>query len=153
VYATAFLVVPRTASSPVVAALTGTTFIALAVAALPALLRLLRPVLFTVTTGRTPAAGTNLPTGARSVAPVTYARVAPVLHGAGPMPARLSAPGSGARPVPRAIPASRGPGESGRALRSAQLALPAADLRARTERPGRDEPTPVRRPPEEEPHQ
>jgi len=156
VYATAFLIVPRTASSPVVAALTGTTFIALAVAALPALLRLLRPVLFTVTTGRAAAAaGTTLPTGARTVAPVTYARVAPVLHGSGPMPARLSAPGSGARSVPRPVPTPRRlPDGGGRALRSAQLELPAADIRVRTEHLGRDdEQTPVRRPQGEDPHQ
>jgi hypothetical protein len=154
VYATAFLVVPRIEGSPVVTALTGTTFIALAVAALPALLRLLRPVLFTVTAGRAPAAtGSSLPTGARTVAPATYARGAPVLHGAGAPPARLPAAVSGARPAPRMVPPPRRPtGAGGRLVRSAPLELPASEIVSRVDRsPHPGEAPPARRPSGEEP--
>jgi hypothetical protein len=121
---------------------------------LPALLRLLRPVLFTMTIGRTAAAtDTNLPTGARTVAPVTYSRGAPVLHGSGPVPARLSPAGSGARPPARMLPTPRRPlGAGGRTLRSPQLELPAVEIMTRTDRQARNaQPSPARRPPGEDP--
>jgi hypothetical protein len=152
IYATAFMVVPRTEGSPVVAALTGTTFLALAVAALPALLRVLRPVVFTMTAGQgsTPS-GTSVPTGARSVTPVTYSRGAPVLHGAGPMPARLSPPGSGARTQARMLAAPLRPtGAGGARARPAQLELPTGDVLSPPNPPTDGEPSPARRPPGED---
>ncbi|MGK5110944.1 hypothetical protein [Geodermatophilus sp. CPCC 205506] len=74
VYAAAFLT-PLPEDSPLVAALTGTTFLLLAIAALPVMLRVLRPMVRTVAaSSRVRAAGAHgLPTGARAVAPVTVA--------------------------------------------------------------------------------
>jgi hypothetical protein len=111
IYASAFLLVPDPGRSPVVAALVGTTFLGLAIAALPALLRLLQPVVSAATSGgRQPVVGTTLPTGARAVAPVTLARGAAVRPGAVAVATRLPAGGSpGARTAPRAVTAAQAP--------------------------------------------
>jgi type IV secretion system protein TrbL len=85
IYATAFLVAPDPDASPVIAALTGLTFLALALAALPALLRVLKPVLTAATSERrgAHAAGRRPPSGALAVAPATLAVSAQVLRGSG----------------------------------------------------------------------
>ncbi|WP_158544828.1 hypothetical protein [Blastococcus sp. TF02-09] len=86
IYATSFLVAPDPDASPLVAALTGTTFLVLALAALPALLRVLRPVVTAATSvdrGGAHAAG-RLPSGAVAVAPATLAVSSQVLRAGGP---------------------------------------------------------------------
>lgn len=111
IYATAFLVAPDPDASPVVAALTGTTFLALALAALPALLRLLRPVLVAVATpSRGSHAAGRLPTGARAVAPVTLAGGAHVLRGGGPTYAHPAGRGAAGAPAVRGALLTTGSG-------------------------------------------
>ena len=84
IYATSFLVAPDPDASPVIAALTGLTFLGLALAALPALLRVLRPVLSAVTSEHRGAhAASRLPSGALAVGPATLAVSAQVLRGSG----------------------------------------------------------------------
>jgi hypothetical protein len=84
IYATSFLVAPNPDASPVIAALTGLTFLGLALAALPALLRVLRPVLSAVTSEHRGAhAASRLPSGALAVGPATLAVSAQVLRGGG----------------------------------------------------------------------
>jgi hypothetical protein len=84
IYATSFLVVPDPEQSPVVAALTGTTFLGLALAALPALLRVLRPVMTAATSVERGAhAAGRLPSGALAVGPATLAVGAQVLRDSG----------------------------------------------------------------------
>ncbi|MGY1822665.1 hypothetical protein ACI79E_11965 [Geodermatophilus sp. SYSU D00079] len=108
VYATGLLLAPAPEDAPLVAALTGTTFLALAIAALPALLRVLQPAVRTVTAGgnRVRAAAGGLPSGARAVAPgnlgaggataASAVRV-PSARGAGHRTAAATIDSSGAR--------------------------------------------------------
>ncbi len=114
IYATSFLVAPDPDESPLIAALTGTTFLALAIAALPALLRVLRPVVTAATSATSASrgahAGARLPSGARPVPPVTLAAGAQVLRTSGSATAHATSGGAaGALPVrtaPRAIGAA-----------------------------------------------
>jgi type IV secretion system protein TrbL len=104
VYSAAFLL-PAPSDAPLVSALTGVTFLAMAIAALPALLRLLRPVLRSATlpAGRHRATSGGLPTGARAVMPATGAggvasassiRVTSTRGGGGSGSAAVAIPGS-----------------------------------------------------------
>jgi type IV secretion system protein TrbL len=107
VYAAAFLLAPP-ADSPVVAALTGLTFQAMAIAALPALLRVLRPVVRSATTsGRHRATAVGLPSGARAVSPV-----------------RLADSGASGAAATVRVPSTRGGGSG-----SAAVALPRSSAR------------------------
>ncbi len=108
IYATSFVVAPDPDASPVIAALTGTTFLALALAALPALLRVLRPVLTAATSVERGAhAAGRLPSGAVAVGPVTLAVGAQVLRGSGSTRVRgasaHAAGGSSLQTAPRAL--------------------------------------------------
>src|SRR5688500_7047862 len=116
---------------------------------MPALLRVLRSVLVTVSAGRNPSpASTSLPTGARTVAPASIARGATVLHGAGPIPARLAPAGSvGSRTTPRAIPTPRPVLAAGSRSVRASLELPAADVGTRPVPPAREPASPPAAPP------
>ncbi len=107
IYATSFLIAPDPNRSPVVAALTGTTFLALALAALPALLRVLAPVMTAATsTSRGAHAGSRLPSGARPVPPVTLAGAQVVRSGSGS--ARAASLGTAGALPPRTAPRSIG---------------------------------------------
>ncbi len=140
IYATGFLVAPDPAGSPVVAALVGTTFVGLAIAALPALLRLLRPVALAAAGvgGRTSPAGSSLPSGARAVSPVTLVREravlqGPVLRGVAAMPSRPAVSGP--------VDARTARGAVARALPPGRAGLPEA-RRDRVEAVARDVPAP-----------
>jgi hypothetical protein len=108
IYATSFVVAPDPDASPVIAALTGITFLALALAALPALLRVLRPVLTAATSVQRGAhSAGRLPSGALAVGPATLAVGAQVLRGSGSTyamanPAR-TAGGSALHAAPRTV--------------------------------------------------
>ncbi|WP_204332419.1 hypothetical protein [Geodermatophilus sabuli] len=100
VYAAAFLT-PLPEDSPLVAALTGTTFLVLAIAALPVLLKVLQPMVRTVSsTSRVRAAVSGLPSGARAVAPVTLAAGSAGSSSSMRVP---SARGAAPRPTPAAL--------------------------------------------------
>jgi hypothetical protein len=131
VYATGFLVAPYRGDSPVVAGLVGTTFVGLAIAALPALLRLLRPLVTAVASGpsnRSVSVGTALPTGALVVAPP-----AAVVRGGPALPARPALP---AQTAAIRLDPARGD------LRSGRRALPAG--RSTETAPGRPTGTALR---------
>ncbi|WP_147331975.1 hypothetical protein [Geodermatophilus marinus] len=96
VYSAGFLL-PPASDAPLVGSLTGVTFLALAVATLPALLRLLQPVVRTATAGGRRRGAGGLPTGARVVVPA----------GSGP----AAAPGAALR-----VPSGRGGGPAGVAV-------------------------------------
>jgi hypothetical protein len=71
IYAVVILVAPSQQSSPVLATITGATGLILALVALPALLRLLRPAVTVALSTHRGAEGTqSLPTGARTVPPI-----------------------------------------------------------------------------------
>jgi hypothetical protein len=72
IYAVSFLVSPDPKTSPVQSTITGAASLLLALVALPALLRILRPVMTAALgTRRGSEVGRTLPTGARAVAPLT----------------------------------------------------------------------------------
>ncbi|SFL26993.1 hypothetical protein [Geodermatophilus ruber] len=101
VYATAFLLAPAPADAPLVAALSGVTFLGLAIAALPVLLRVLRPAVRTAASaGRMRVVTGGLPTGARAVVPVTVAPGGATSGSGGASPIRVpSARAAGSRPA------------------------------------------------------
>ncbi|MGY1640000.1 hypothetical protein ACI782_02570 [Geodermatophilus sp. SYSU D00703] len=105
VYATGLVLAPTPEDAPLVAALTGTTFLALAIAALPALLRVLRPVVRTATDGGNrvrAAASAGLPSGARAVVPVTVSPAGGAAAASVRVPSsRGGGPRAGAAPLER----------------------------------------------------
>jgi hypothetical protein len=81
IYAVVILVAPGQQGSPVLAAITGATGLVLALVALPALLRLLRPAVTIALSARRNADGVqSLPTGATAVPPLGTSP-----HGSTPM--------------------------------------------------------------------
>ena len=158
IYATGFLVAPYRGDSPVVAGLVGTTFVGLAVAALPALLRLLRPVVRAAasSTSRSTYVGAALPTGALVVAPpAAVVRGGPVVTGRPVIPAQatrtqLDAARVGVRPGRPALPAARSlPASASTAREAVRGVVPARTL---PERDGTAAPptVPAPRPADEE---
>jgi hypothetical protein len=107
IYAVGFAVAPDPRASPVLATTAGAATIVLALVALPALFRVLRPAVHAVSwTGRGPELGRSLPTGARVLVPAVSPAgpaVRPTGSGAGlarpavPAPTRMAA----VRPVAR----------------------------------------------------
>jgi len=97
IYAVVILVAPSQQGSPVLATITGATGLILALVALPALLRLLRPaVTVALSTHRSSEGTQSLPTGARTVPPIGASpQGSTPLVVAGSVPATTRALGAG----------------------------------------------------------